>query len=130
MQGVSSVNKYLIGSILAGISLLVIFGARASNRVASWVDGGEAAAIADGQGPQAQPAFFTAQADENLTPLQQAGNLPQRQTFIEPDTTSTSISQAPTTTPPATAQPATTAGQGVVNPPADPSPTRPVRALW
>jgi hypothetical protein len=138
-------NKYVVGSILAAISLLVIYGASASNRVVSWVDDPGGRPASNGEGTlvglnstedRGQPAQqIVAQVNESdLDPLQKAGQLPQRQTFTDAQQrTQVSVSQnattptpTPTATPSAQAQPTTASPQ----PATTVSNPQPVRALW
>lgn len=86
-------NKFILGGILAAISLMAIYGTSASNQVASWVD------QTDGD-PSSQTNFESADdgtngtvvalnGDDangnsigiisNRTPLEKAGEIPQRQ---------------------------------------------------
>ncbi|MBE9079820.1 hypothetical protein IQ241_21410 [Romeria aff. gracilis LEGE 07310] len=86
-------NKYVVGGVIFGILLLVIYGARASNRFAGWVDGDEVRTAESGSGrfvssDSSQSAGRSAdgetrivqQPSADLSPLEQAGELPQRQT--------------------------------------------------
>lgn len=141
-------NKYVVGGILAVISLLAIFGASASNRVVRWADNpnGKNAPLVglnDSETASNQPATadreLVAQVNEaEQTPLQRAGQFPQRQAFTEADGQTTEVieinrdnatpvaeADTETTTPAVPAQPANT----------QPAPTvtnnpQPVRALW
>jgi FtsZ-interacting cell division protein ZipA len=149
-------NKYVVGGILGAISLLVIFGASASNRVARWVDSEEAmttslssnTAGANTVSAQSNRSGSTrlvslnetgttTQTNTNLTPMQKAGELPQRQTLIEADrTTEVRTTAAPTTTTSpqtTTTQANTTTNQGTTSQPAPTTAqSRPaaVPALW
>ena len=91
-------NKFILGSILAAISLMAIYGTSASKRVASWVDGVSPAPptqsnfgqVADGANDSgANDQLFVALNDTDQdfiaqvsvrTPLEKAGDIPQRQT--------------------------------------------------
>ncbi|MEM9266560.1 MAG: hypothetical protein AAGA46_13650 [Cyanobacteria bacterium P01_F01_bin.13] len=86
-------NKFILGSILAAISLMAIYGTSASDRVTSWVDGTESASSQSdfGQSEGADDNAFIslnsteadrdAVTDINRTPLEKAGDIPQRQTI-------------------------------------------------
>ncbi|MEM6254056.1 MAG: hypothetical protein AAF821_14145 [Cyanobacteria bacterium P01_D01_bin.156] len=86
-------NKFVLGGILAVISLLAIYGASASNRVTSWMDGSRPSpAPTDTEKTLTPPddSFIALtptnaeRADVNIddmTPLEKAGTLPQRQTI-------------------------------------------------
>ncbi len=87
-------NKFVLGGILAAISLLAIYGASASNRVTSWVDGNRpsSAQTNTGQGVMQSNETLVAinsteangdaiPAISEMTPLEKAGTLPQRQTI-------------------------------------------------
>lgn len=86
-------NKFILGGILAAISLMAIYGASASNRFTSWVDGSRPSSTqtntAQG-GEQNQPLVALNSTEANgdaiidvsgMTPLEKAGTLPQRQTI-------------------------------------------------
>jgi len=155
MNRLGNVQKYVIGTVLGLISLLVIYGASASNRVASWVDGpasGRAASgqdsivslNSDGNATVSQNDSSVVADPNNLTPMQKAGQFPQRQTVVEQSAQADEIRVQPleasdtqaqqTTTETATTTTPTTTSQ------ADPAPTvtqpaqttnpEPVRALW
>lgn len=140
----SGMNKYLVGGILAAIALMVIYGTTASSRVASWMDGENPTAAGqegrddsrvainpDGATGDAQSGSFLT---SDQTPVQQAGQLPQRQTATAPDPDSFDTAQTdfgdgtpasdteapidPTPSPPATPQQTT------------PAASEPIRALW
>ena len=150
-------NKFILGSILAAISLMAIYGTSASNQVTSWMDGAD-------DGPLAQNNFDADEgaADEfvavndtigqinSRTPLERAGEIPQRQTVdVEsapafgtdvqtPDATDDTggeiVEAAPpeqeTQTPPAAGEPGSTQAQ---NQPQNQNQTQdqqPIRALW
>jgi hypothetical protein len=152
-------NKYIVGSILGVISLLVIFGASASNRVARWVDSEETTATrVSATNATGATSSLRSEADRgsstklislnqtgtatqtntNLTPMQKAGELPQRQTVIDANrTTELRTTAAPATTQPTqpttATQPNTTANQGVTSQPeTTTAQSRPaaVPALW
>ncbi|MEM1241513.1 MAG: hypothetical protein AAGI45_16880 [Cyanobacteria bacterium P01_H01_bin.26] len=82
-------TKYILGSILAAISLMAIYGTTASDRVISWVDGGGTASQGNNAGDD-RVALNDTDADRtganqdsfvvSRTPLERAGELPQRQT--------------------------------------------------
>lgn len=86
-------NKFILGSILAAISLMAIYGTSASDQVTSWVDGGERPASQGdfGQAGSADEDSFISLnptetdrdtvTDISQTPLEKAGNIPQRQTI-------------------------------------------------
>ncbi|MEO0756534.1 MAG: hypothetical protein AAFY78_06630 [Cyanobacteria bacterium J06648_16] len=141
MNDLNNVNKYVIGTILGLISLLVIYGASASNQVASWVDGNDREAdlvSLNNDGARTVSQADSTPSDRNLTPLQKAGQLPQRQTIVEESAEGDQIRVQPLENAPTTqvqAQPTET------TPEADPAPTvtrqpaqaenpEPVRALW
>ena len=89
-------NQSILGGILAAISLLVIYGASASNRVTGWVDG-DRASTAQTNNPQGLKqsdgtlvALNSTEASgdgivdvSGMTPLEKAGTLPKRQTVGE-----------------------------------------------
>ncbi|MEO1591412.1 MAG: hypothetical protein AAFU71_08995 [Cyanobacteria bacterium J06632_22] len=152
MNPLGNVEKIVVGSVLGLISLLVIYGASASNRVASWVDGTASGRTdlvglnSDGTSDRAvaQDSRSTSNSStpvdlNNLTPMEKAGQLPQRQTVVEPSAQADEIRVQPLETAP-TAQ-TTTAGTTPSNTTQpDPAPTvtqptqetnpAPVRALW
>ncbi|NEP15652.1 MAG: hypothetical protein F6J97_01975 [Leptolyngbya sp. SIO4C1] len=129
-------NKYIIGGILSGIAMLVIYGATSSDRVVRWMDG-EDRTEADFVSYDSSDQLIAQVDDENLTPLQKAGNLPQRQTFAQP-TQSDDITAAPANTPeqpadtqtPTEAQPSTTEGQGLVETLPEADDDQPIQAYW
>ncbi len=140
-------EKYVIATVLGLISLLVIYGASASNRVASWVDG-PGSGRSDTVGLNSSGDRAVAQGDSttvdpaNLTPLQKAGQFPQRQTVVEQSAQADEIRVQPLeNTSTAQAQPSTeTTSAAPANTQADPAPTvtqpaqetnpEPIRALW
>lgn len=152
MNQLGNVEKYVIGAVLGLISLLVIYGASASNRVASWVDGpasgrddlvglnnNDAQAQGDSSGSQRDSIA----ADGDLTPLEKAGQLPQRQTVIDANAEADDIRIQPLDTDTASQDPATTEASpasAANSTQPDPAPTvarpaqttdaEPVRALW
>lgn len=84
-------NKFILGSILAAISLMVIYGSSASNRVTSWVDRENSTSTQSNFGPgnnQTNDQFIALNETEqdsiteigSRTPLEKAGEIPQRQT--------------------------------------------------
>ncbi|NEP61758.1 MAG: hypothetical protein F6K31_33195 [Symploca sp. SIO2G7] len=85
-------NKFILGCILAVISLLAIYGTSASNRVASWVDGeNRSSAQADSNNGRDDTTLGLNSAESasgpdisGRTPLQKAGDIPQRQTVGVP----------------------------------------------
>lgn len=88
-------NKFILGSILAAISLMVIYGTSASNQVTSWVDGEDSASAQSDSGlsnsasTDSDDSFIAlnpAESDRepnidinDRTPLQKAGDIPKRQ---------------------------------------------------
>ena len=91
-------NKYILGSILAAISLMAIYGTTASDRVTSWVDGGDTASQSNSaddrvalNDTEANPDSFVV----SRTPLERAGELPQRQTQPRGGTAATQNFGAP-----------------------------------
>ena len=86
-------NKFILGGILAAISLMAIYGTSASNRVTSWVD------RADDTAAQSDAGLSNGDNNETVvalnddgttddsngfissqTPLERAGDIPRRQT--------------------------------------------------
>ena len=139
----SGMNKYLVGGILAAIALMVIYGTTASSRVASWMDGeNPTAAGQDGQddsrvainpdgatGDAQSGSFLTS----DQTPVQQAGQLPQRQTASESDPFTTAQTDFGDDTTASDTE--TPIDPPAPNPPATPQQTtpaasEPIRALW
>ncbi|ESA34842.1 hypothetical protein N836_15605 [Leptolyngbya sp. Heron Island J] len=145
-------NKFILGSILAAISLMAIYGTSAANRVASWVDGTTGRT-------SSQDNFGTAENGDsdmlvavngtndsigsigNRTPLERAGEIPQRQT-VSPqsapafgtnvqttdDTDGEVIEPSPPAQQtPAASEPGTTAGTNQAN---QNETQQPIRALW
>ena len=144
-------NKFILGSILAAISLLAIYGTSASNRVTSWVDGERRTPAQPLANNDDGTAIVAVNSDEatpepiidisGRTPLQRAGDIPQRQT--------TGIQSAPNFGETQPADGTDDTGGGVVTPnpapapapepaaeapatpqPAQTAPEPPVRALW
>ncbi|MEM9805190.1 MAG: hypothetical protein AAF959_07905 [Cyanobacteria bacterium P01_D01_bin.56] len=86
-------NKFVLGGILAAISLIAIYGASASNRFTSWVDGARpsSAQTNTAQGVKQNDTLVALNSTEanddaiidvsGMTPLEKAGTLPQRQTI-------------------------------------------------
>lgn len=87
-------NKFILGGILAAISLMAIYGTSASNRVTSWVDRtGDTSAqtnfVPDGDGSDGTVVALNgneANGDSigiisSQTPLEKAGDIPRRQTL-------------------------------------------------
>lgn len=82
-------NKFILGSILAAISLMVIYGTSASNQVTSWVDGEDQTSAQPDFGQSGDDSFVALSPDgtdrepnidfEDRTPLQKAGDIPKRQ---------------------------------------------------
>lgn len=82
-------NKFILGSILAAISLMAIYGTSASNQVTSWMDGEERPSTQTNFGGPGSTDVALNPDEENLepfidvsgrTPLQKAGDIPKRQT--------------------------------------------------
>lgn len=144
--GERSMNKFILGSILAAISLMAIYGTSASNRVTSWVDGSDRTAAQsdfgqsnDGDNSQIVALNETGQVAQigSRTPLEKAGEIPQRQTIgaqsapafgteAQPanDDTDGEIVEAD---PPVQNTPAPGANQGQNQQPVQ---QPPIRALW
>lgn len=143
-------TKSILGGILAAISLLVIYGASASNRITSWVDGSRTSSgqPASAPGNQADNATLLALNSteptsdaivdvSGMTTLEKAGTLPKRQTVGAtsnlggtPATTTTTDdteNEVVTPNPPAATPPTNTTGNTQSNPAPTPAP---VRALW
>lgn len=147
-------NKFILGSVLAAISLLAIYGTSASNRVTSWVDGdsrtpGQAlndddAAIVAVNSDEATPEPII--DISGRTPLQRAGDIPQRQVTdgiqstpnfgqTQPadgtdDTGGGVITPDPQPAPEPAAEAPTTPQTPAQQTPAQTAPAPPVRALW
>lgn len=147
-------NKFILGGILAAISLMAIYGTSASDQVISRVDGTERAKTQSNFGQNANenglvalnPADSTSSQDDSSsfvdssvqTPLEKAGTIPQRQTVgASPNfgTTTTTLDdtdgdvvEAPSPTPAPTP-----GGTPATTPSATPAPAQnpePIRALW
>ena len=86
-------NKFILCSILAAISLMAIYGTTASDRVTSWVDGGDISAQGNNAGDDRVALNDTEANSDSFvvsrTPLERAGELPQRQTQPRGDTAAT-----------------------------------------
>ncbi|MGD1950598.1 MAG: hypothetical protein ACFB14_13260 [Leptolyngbyaceae cyanobacterium] len=84
-------NKFILGSILAAISLMAIYGTSTSNQVTSWMDGTEDDSSAQNNFGSAEDGTnedLVALNDSDTigqinsrTPLERAGEIPQRQTI-------------------------------------------------
>ncbi|MEM1251470.1 MAG: hypothetical protein AAGI69_03475 [Cyanobacteria bacterium P01_H01_bin.21] len=84
-------NKFILGSILAAISLMAIYGTSTSNQVTSWMDGTDDNSSAQNNFGSAEDGAneeFVALNDNDAigqinsrTPLERAGEIPQRQTI-------------------------------------------------
>ena len=147
-------NKFILGSILAAISLMVIYGTSASNQVTSWVDGEEPASAQSDSGLSnggdnsdndsfiaLSPAASDREPNIDLndrTPLQKAGDIPKRQVGGVTSTPNFGTDQSTNTgddtggvpvtpAPPAAGTPGNTAPQ---TPAATTQPEEPIRALW
>ena len=142
-------NKFILGSILAAISLMAIYGTSASNRVASWMDGTDdrtsSQANSGADGDTLVAANGTSDSIGNIgnrTPLERAGDIPQRQT-VSPqsapafgtnvqttdDTDGEVVEPSPPAQqPPAASEPGTTAGG--TNQANQNETQQPIRALW
>ncbi|MBE9066712.1 hypothetical protein IQ260_08610 [Leptolyngbya cf. ectocarpi LEGE 11479] len=148
-------NKFILGSILAAISLMVIYGTSASNQVTSWVDGEDSASAQSDSGlsnsasNDSDDSFIALNSNESerepnidindRTPLQKAGDIPKRQigevtstpNFGQPEgesDTEEPIVPQPVENPPPTD---TSAGNNTGNQPANPAPSQePIEALW
>ena len=153
-------NKFILGIVLAAISLMAIYGTSASNQVTSWMDGAD-------DGSSAQNNFGADDGDTDAfvavndtigqinsrTPLERAGEIPQRQTFnvesapafgtnvqtsdATDDTGGEIVEPRPpgpeTATPPAAGPPGTTnqaQNQPTQNQNQNQNQNQPVRALW
>lgn len=140
-------TKSILGGILAAISLLVIYGASASNRLTSWVDGerDSSAQPASAQGNQQNNetllALNSTEPTSNgivdvsgMTPLEKAGTLPKRQTVgATPNFGGTPATT--TTTTDDTGNEVVTPNPTPTTPPANTTETTqstpaPIRALW
>ena len=145
-------NKFILGGILAAISLMAIYGTSASNQVISRVDGTDPTSTQSNFGPANSASGGTAVAsnreeacgEEQLeevsdeTPLEKAGTIPQRQTVgttpnfgesaanVEDDTDGAVVDPAP----PAPEPPATPAEEAPAAPAAPAQAEEPIRALW
>ncbi len=154
-------NKFILGSILAAISLMAIYGSSASNRVTSWVDGenpvatqsnfGQTNGRVNNQGTGDQLVALNETEQDAIaqigsrTPLEKAGDIPQRQTRgvqsspafgtnaqsanTGDDTDGEVVTPDPSPAPNTPAQPAPEATQGQPQPPQNQT-QPPVRALW
>lgn len=153
-------NKFILGSILAAISLMAIYGTSASNQVTSWVDGSQRTSAqsnsgsgADGANAPGTDGQFVALNETdgdsftqvgNRTPLEKAGEIPQRQTVgvqsapafgtsTPSANTGDDTDGAPVTAnPPAQNPPAQTAPGANQTPNQTPNQNQqpPIRALW
>ncbi|NEQ53968.1 MAG: hypothetical protein F6K11_28200 [Leptolyngbya sp. SIO3F4] len=145
-------NKFILGGILAAISLMAIYGTSASEQVISRVDGTNRTPSQANFGQETTPgdsviALNTAESQDDTftevsaqTPLEKAGTFPQRQTVGSTTnfgtTTNTTGSDdtdgIPVEANPPATQPPTTTGDTATSPPAAaPTPTpEPIRALW
>ena len=141
-------NKVILGAILAAISLMAIYGTSASNRVASWMDGtAERTSSQANFGEDDDTLVATNGTSDsignigNRTPLERAGEIPQRQT-VSPQSAPAFGTNVQTTDdtddeviepnpqaqqPPATSEPGTTAGTNQAN---QNETQQPIRALW
>ncbi|MEL6130171.1 MAG: hypothetical protein AAFR24_16375 [Cyanobacteria bacterium J06627_3] len=149
-------NKFILGGILAAISLMAIYGTSASNQVISRVDGTDPTSTQSNFGPANSASGGTAVAlnpdeaseDDSFvevsaqTPLEKAGTIPQRQTVgttpnfgatatnAEDDTDGEIVEPAqPEPEPPATPV-GETAAPGTPAPAAPAQAEEPIRALW
>ncbi|MEM8614526.1 MAG: hypothetical protein AAGF93_21120 [Cyanobacteria bacterium P01_H01_bin.105] len=105
-------NKFILGGILAAISLMAIYGTSASNRVTSWVDrsNDNTSAQTDfGAANEGTNETFIALNDDGTTndsngiissqtPLERAGEIPQRQTVGAQSAPNFGTSTQPTNT--------------------------------
>ncbi|MEO0868507.1 MAG: hypothetical protein AAFY17_08670 [Cyanobacteria bacterium J06642_11] len=147
-------SKFVLGGILAAISLMVIYGASASNRVTSWMDRDRTAATPVSNDSTVKPpsgdgllALNTTETSgdslvdvSGMTPLEKAGTLPQRQTIgaasnfggtpAAPNTDDTD-GEVVTPNPQETETPNNdTAATPPTTTPAQTPATEPIRALW
>mgnify|MGYP001794472958 FL=1 len=145
-------NKFILGGILAAISLMAIYGTSASNQVISRVDGTDPTSTQSNFGPANSASGGTAVAlnpDESSeddpfvevsaqTPLEKAGTIPQRQTVgTTPNFGATPANTGDDTdgavvepAPPAPEPPATPAEEAPAAPAAPAQAEEPIRALW
>lgn len=148
-------NKFILGSILAAISLMAIYGTSASNRVTSWVDGtaertssqSNFGAAGDGDSDM----LVAANGEDssigqigNRTPLERAGEIPQRQTVgaqsafgTNAQTTDDTDNEVVEPRPPAQQRPPAASGPGTTAGGANQAQNQnqnrqqqPIRALW
>ena len=146
-------NKFILGSILAAISLMAIYGTSASNRVTSWVDGTTDRTSSQSNFGAAEDSDMLVAANGaedgsigrigNRTPLEKAGDIPQRQTVgaqstfgpseqVTDDTDDGVVEPRPRAQrPPATSEPGTTDRTNQTNQAQNQNETQePIRALW
>ncbi|MEM7061753.1 MAG: hypothetical protein AAF572_01125 [Cyanobacteria bacterium P01_B01_bin.77] len=149
-------NKFILGSILAAISLMVIYGTSASNQVTSWVDGEDPASAQSDSGLNSNSdngsddsfiALSPTESDRepnidmnDRTPLQKAGDIPKRQVGEVTSTPNFGTDSSANTgddtggvpitpNPPAAGAPGNTPSTPQT-PAATTQPEEPIRALW
>ncbi|MEM7795417.1 MAG: hypothetical protein AAF579_13335 [Cyanobacteria bacterium P01_C01_bin.118] len=146
-------SKFILGGILAAISLMAIYGTTASDQVISRIDGTERPKTQSNFGQNSDenglvalnPTESTGSQDSSFvessvqTPLEKAGMIPQRQTVgaspnfgatttTTQDDTDGEVVEAPSPTPAPT-----TGGTTTTTPPATTAPAQnpaPIPALW